>query len=213
MLKIYGYPVSLPSNKVRFTANHIGLDYDYMVVDLVKGEQMNEGHKKLHPAGKVPVMDDNGFILFESGAIIKYLAAKHGSGLYPEDIKQRAHVDKWTDFATLHIGSSMNRVFFNRILAPVVGVEVDERSMNDGIGFLERYLPVADKQLSHSGHLAGNDLTLADITLLSMLDPAEASQVDLSPYQSLSSWRRRLQNEDFYTRCHKSYSDVLKSAA
>ncbi len=213
MLKIYAFPLSLPSNKVRYVANYMGLDYEYVLVNLMAGEHMKEEHLKLHPAGKVPVIDDEGTVLFESGSIIKYLAQKHGSPLYPDGLKERADVDTWTDFVTIHVNNGVNRVFFNRVLAPVVGVEVDDRSVTDGLSFLDRFLPVVEKQLSESQYLAGDNLTLADFNLLSVLDPAEAAQIDLSPYPNITKWRSRLQNEEFYTRCHKSYADALQSAA
>lgn len=213
MLKIYGFPVSLPSNKVRFVVNKLGLDYEFISVDLQAGENMTEKFLNLNPVGKVPVMDDDGFILFESGAIIKYLSCKHGSPLYPEGLKERADVDKWIDFTTIHVGAAFGRVFFNRLLAPIVGVEVDERSIKDGLSFLDRFLPVVENQLSDNPYLAGGELTLADFNLLSVLDPAEVSGVDLSPYPNLTNWRNRLQKEDFYTGCHSSYAEVLKAAA
>ncbi len=213
MLKVYGFSLSLPSNKVRYVANHMGLDYEFVPVNLLAGEHMSEEHMKLHPAGKVPAIDDDGFVLFESGSIIKYLAQKHGSHLYPEGLEERADVDKWTDFVSIHVNNGMNRVFFNRILAPLVGVEVDERSMKDGLSFLDRFLPVVENQLSENVYLAGDELTLADFNLLSVLDPAEVAQVDLSPYPSITNWRSRLQKEDFYTKCHSSYTEALQSAA
>jgi glutathione S-transferase len=213
MLKVYGFSLSLPSNKVRYVANHMGLDYEFVPVNLLAGEHMSEEHMKLHPAGKVPAIDDDGFVLFESGSIIKYLAQKYDSSLYPVGLKEGADVDKWTDFVSIHVNNGMNRVFFNRILAPLVGVEVDERSMKDGLSFLDRFLPVVENQLSENVYLAGDELTLADFNLLSVLDPAEAAQVDLSPYPSITNWRSRLQKEDFYTKCHSSYTEALQSAA
>lgn len=213
MLKIYGFPLSIPSNKVRFVANHLGLDYEYLPVNLMAGEHMKEEHLKLHPAGKVPVMDDEGVVLFESGSIIKYLAQKHGSDLYPDSLIEKAEVDKWTDFVTIHVAAAFNRVVFNRLLAPAVGVEVDDRSLKDGLGFLDRFLPVVENQLSENPFIAGDKLTLADFNLLSVLDPAEAAQIDLSSYPHITNWRKRLQSEEFYTRCHKSYTDALQSAA
>ncbi len=65
MLKIYGADLSGPSCKVRFVANALGLAYEYMKVDLVKGANRSEAHLRLHPAGKVPVIDDDGFVLFD----------------------------------------------------------------------------------------------------------------------------------------------------
>jgi len=209
MLKIYGAELSPPSNKVRFVANELGLEYEFKSVNLVSGENQSEGHLKLHPGGKVPVIDDDGFVLFESNAIIRYLAAKSESPLYPPGAKQRALVDQWADFVAHHVATGLNRVLVNRVFAPFLNQEVDERSLSDGLSFLERFLPVVDAPLKEQRYLAGGELTLADFTLLSALDPAEVAQVDLAGYLNITRWRQDLMGRDFYTKCHKSYGDVL----
>jgi glutathione S-transferase len=213
MLKIYGADLSTPSCKVRFAANALGLAYEYKKVDLVKGENRSEAHLRLHPGGKVPVIDDDGFVLFESNAIIKYLAEKSKSALYPSGAKQRAVVDQWMDFVSHHIATALSRVLFNRVFAPFLKVEVDERGISEGLSFLERFLPVVDSPLKERRYLAGSELTLADLNLLSALDPAEVAQVDLSGYLNITRWRKDLQSRDFYTRCHKSYGDALAAFA
>jgi len=213
MLKIYGADLSTPSCKVRFVANALGLTYDYKRVDLVKGDNRTESHLRLHPGGKVPVIDDDGFLLFESNAIIRYLATKSESALYPKGLKQRAVIDQWTDFVSHHIATALSRVLFNRVFAPFLKVEVDERAVTEGLSFLERFLPVVDSPLKERRYLAGGELTLADFNLLSAVDPAEVAQVDLSGYLNLTRWRKDLQARDFYTRCHKSYGDALAAFA
>lgn len=213
MLKIYGADLSPPSNKVRFVANELGLDYEYNSVNLVSGENQSEGHLKLHPAGKVPVIDDDGFVLFESNAIIRYLAAKCESPLYPAGAKQRALVDQWMDFVSNHVGSSVGRVLMNRVFAPFLNQEVDERSITEGLSFLERFLPVVDAPLKERRYLAGGELSLADFSLLSALDPAEVAQVDLSGYLNITRWRQDLMGRNCYTKCHKSYADALAAFA
>jgi len=189
------------------------LDYEFVPVNLLAGEHMTEEFLKLNPVGKVPVMDESGFTLFESNAILKYLSHKHDSSLYPEDIVKRANVDKWIDFISIHVGSAVGKVFFNRILAPLVNVEVDERSVKDGLSFLDRFLPIVDNQLGENEHLAGRELTLADFNLLANLDPADVAQIDLSPYANIVKWRERMQKEGFYTRCHNNFGEALKSVA
>jgi glutathione S-transferase len=209
MLTIYGTELSSPSNKVRFVANEMGLEYVYKSVNLISGENQSPEHLKLHPAGKVPVIDDDGFVLFESTAIIRYLAAKCDSTLYPAGAKQRALVDQWADFASHHVGTAVSRVLVNRVFAPFLNQEVDERSLAEGLSFLERFLPVVDTPLEERRYLAGGELTLADFSLLAALDPAEVAQVDLSGYLNVTRWRQDLMGRDFYTKCHKSYGDVL----
>jgi glutathione S-transferase len=213
MLKIYGADLSPPSNKVRFVANELGLDYEYNSVNLVSGENQSEGHLKLHPAGKVPVIDDDGFVLFESNAIIRYLAAKCESPLYPGGAKQRGQVDQWVDFVSHHIASALGRVLFDRVFAPFLGQEVNEGAITENLSFLDRFLPVVNAPLKERRYLAGGELTLADFSLLSALDPAEVAQVDLSGYLNITRWRQDLVARDCYTKCHKSYADVLAAVA
>src|SRR3990167_2725286 len=147
MLKIYGADLSGPANKVRFTANALGLNYQYIRVNLREGEHRKPEFVKLNPVAKIPVLDDDGFVLFESGAIITYLAQKQKSELYPADIKRRAIVDQWMDFAVIHVGQALSRLLYNRVFAPMRKEEVDERSIKDGINFLSRFLPIVDEQL------------------------------------------------------------------
>jgi len=213
MLKIYGSDLSGPANKVRFTANALGLNYEYIRVNLREGEQRKPEFVKLNPVAKIPVLDDDGFVLFESGAIIKYLTQKQKSELYPGDIKKRAIVDQWIDFAVIHVGQALSRLLYNRVFAPMRKEEVDERSIKDGINFLSKFLPIVDERLGKSKYLASDQLTLADITLLSVLDPAEISGVNLLPYKNIVAWREAMKQKDFYTKCHKEYGEALRKPA
>jgi len=213
MLIIYGSDLSGPANKVRMTANYLGLKYEYKKIDLRGGEQKKPEFLKINPAGKIPAIDDDGFLLFESGAIIKYLSDKNKSALYPHGLKERAAVDQWLDFITLHVGGAMQKITYNRVFAQRIGVAVDENSLKEGQAFLARFLPVVEEQLSKNPCIVGKQLTLADIALLTILDPAEVSGVDLSPYPQIMKWRNNLRAQDFYTACHKEYGESLKQAA
>lgn len=94
--------------------------------------------------------------------------------------------------------------------ADMVGIAKDERSMEEGRNWLrDRFLPFVEKQLSTNKYLAGPNFTLSDINLLTYLDLAEPSKIDLSIYPSLSAWRNNLKAQDFYTKCHKDFSDNL----
>ncbi len=211
MLKIYGADLSSPANKVRFTANYLGFQYEYVKVDLRSGEHMKPEYKKVHPANKIPAIDDDGFTLFESNAIIRYLADKKGSPLYPKELKARAIVEQWLDFGSMHVGMALAKVVYNRVFAPMRGQPADENSIKEGLGFLDRFLPVVDEQLGRHKFLVGENLTLADINLLALLDPAESAGVALTNYKSLSRWRDALKQEPFYTKCFKDYGDVIRA--
>jgi len=211
MLTIYGFDISSPANKVRFAANAMGLEYEYKRVNLMGGEQKSPEFLKLNPTGRVPAIDDNGFKVFESAVIIKYLADKNNSPLYPKDLQKRTIVDQWIDFTNIHVAAALQRITFNRVFYKMMNIEKDERSLNDGIKFLGTYLPVLEKQLKENKFLAGPDMTVADINLLATLDPAELSSVDLSIYPSISNWRKNLRAQSFYTKCHSSLEEVFQA--
>src|SRR4030095_11690275 len=213
MLTVYGFEVSQPTNKVRFIANALKLPYEYKSVNLVKGENKTEAYLKLNPAGKEPVIQDDDFVLFESNAICRYLADKAGSNFYPKDSRRRALIDQWTDFSSLHVGTAMARVFVNRVAYQVMGVEKDERSLKDGLAFLDRFLPVLEGQLKKQAFLAGPEMTVADFSLLAHLDPADIASVDLSAYPALHQWRGGLQKQDFYQKCYPSYTQMVQDLA
>ena len=188
MLKIYGNMRSAPCRKVRYTAEITETPYEWKEMDFRSGELKSESYRLLHPAGKVPAIDDHGFALFESEAICKYLCEKSGHPLYPAELQLKAQVDQWRGFAWQHLGTAMNKVAFNRILAPEFGIPVDERSLKEGLEWLERYLPIVDAQLSTLAFLVCDHMTLADVVLLSVLDLAGPSDVDLTGFQEIQRW-------------------------
>ena len=212
MLKIYGNPMSPPANKVTLCANALGLDFEFVPVDLRGGEQKTADHLVRHPAGKVPAIDDDGFMVFESDAIMQYLCRKQKSDLYPEGLKERAIVEQWAYFAANHIMVNMGRLLFNKVFAPMMGMEVDTRALQDGEKFLGQFLPVLEKQLEKSTHLALGHLTLADITLLAALDPVEMVKYDISQYPKIVAWRNNLKKQAFYQKTHAFYGASLQAA-
>ena len=211
MLKIYGLDFSPWVNRVRFTANYLGLEFDYINVDLMAGEGQSDDYKKIHPAGKVPAMDDNGFVLFESGAICRYLAGQTNSSLYPADLNGKAIVDQWTDFSVTHIAFAMQKVLFNKVIYKFMDAEPDTRSLQEGLDFLQRFLPIIDNQLKTQKFVANNEISLADMILLAWLDPAEISELDLSPYNQINQWRNNLKQQSFYTKCYRNYEDLFQA--
>ena len=200
MLTIHGNPFSIPSNKVTYFCHLLDLDFEFAVKDFASGEMKSTEYLALHPAGKVPAMDDDGFVLFESEAICRYLGAKHNSPALPTDLKARAIVDQWNAFAMQHIGLAMGKVLFNRIVAPKFGLEVDERSMREGGEWLSRYLPIIDQRLGESPYLGGDQITLADISLLVNAERGAEMDLSLDPYPNLARWLQDVQSQAFYAR-------------
>lgn len=210
MLKIYGSDLSSPANKVRFAANAMGLKYEYIRVNLREGEQKKAEFLRINPVGKVPAIDDDGFTLFESNAIIKYLADKNNSPLYPKVLKERAVVDEWIEFGSHHVYLAISKIVYNRIFARMRNLAIDERSLSDGLEWIDRFFPIVDAQLEKNQFITGSQMTLADLNLLAAFDPVEAAEIDISKYKNIVRWRNALRQKDFYTKCHKDFGDALR---
>jgi glutathione S-transferase len=205
MLTIYGSPFSSPTNKVRFVANYLGLNYQFKPIDLAKGQHLQPDYLKINPFGRVPCIQHDDFNLSESNAIIRYLSDLQQSALYPLDLKRRAIVDQWIDYASQHIMMALSRIMFNTYLYSILKIEKDERALQDGYKYIKQYLPVVEQQLRNTNYIAGDHLTLADLCLLASLDTAEVLKVDLKGVPHVESWLKKLMNEQFYQAVHKSY--------
>lgn len=209
MIKLYGLEQSFPVNRVRLCLNAMKLEYEFIRIRPFKGENKTKDYLKINPGAKIPAIDDDGFTLFESNAIMKYLCRKYNSDYYPEDVEAQAHVDKWLDYIAIHLGNGFGKVLFNKFLAKIVGAEVDERSLQDGYNFIERYLGIIDKQLATSLFVAGNTMTIADFCLLSTIDPSEAIEINITDYPGVNAWRTKLMQESFYKKMHNSFGETL----
>ena len=97
-MKLYYHPVSTTSRPIVLFAHESGIKLDYQVVDLFTGAQFQPEYAAINPSNQVPVLEDDGFRLTESSAILKYLADKISSPAYPKDLRQRARVNERMDW-------------------------------------------------------------------------------------------------------------------
>jgi len=207
MLNIYGHFISMPSNKVRLCVSYLGLPHEYHHVDLQAGEHQSEDYLKINPAGRVPAIDDDGFLLSQSDAICKYMCALSGpSSFYPEELQKQAKINQWMNFCSQHVMAAMGRIYFNRVVAPMLGADVDEASVQTGLDMLGRDLPMIEAELKQHDFLVGDKFTLADINLAAALEPCEMAQVELSDYPAITKWRETIMNREFYKRVHAKFA-------
>ena len=211
MLHIYGSMLSSPTNKVRYLVNFLQLPYEFHPVNLGAKEHRQPEFLKINPFGRIPAIDDNGFKLAESNAIIRYLAAKSQSTIYPDDLQQRALIDQWIDFSSAHVLLALNKIMFNTYFYKFAGIPQDMHALRDGQQLINQFLPIIENQLTHSTYLLNNTFTVADIAMLAALDVAECCQVDLTAFSHLTEWRKKLMGENFYSSVHSSYADMFNN--
>ncbi len=212
MIKLYGIGLSFNVSKVRYCLNYLNLKYDWVQTNPIAGENRTDEYASICPTGKVPAIGIDGFKLFESNSINRYLATINNSSIYPQDAKKRAVVDAWMDYVAIHVAHALGRVLFNRVFAPMTGQKVDQESIRVGLEFLDKYFPILEKQLSQNPYLAGKEFSLADINLLSVLDPCELAQINIDRYPALKKWRAGLKSQPFYQKCYSDYTQFVHDA-
>src|SRR6185369_2550450 len=112
MLKIWGRVNSVNVKKALWTVEELGLKYERIDAGLQFGVNKTPEYLKMNPTGLVPTIEDDGFVLWESHTVVRYLAAKHGAGsLCPSDLKVRADAERWMDWA-FTFQNAMRNVFW-----------------------------------------------------------------------------------------------------
>ena len=204
-MKLYFHPISMPSLYPVFVASAAGVEAERIFVDLQKQEQKGDGFRAVNPFGRVPAMVDDGLAIGESGAIGRYIARVSGSDIYSEDLKEAALIDQWVEFVVHHIRINSARVMFNRVIAPMTGAEVDSASLALGERFLSENLPHVEVALDGDGHLHGERLTLADIALVTALEPQTLAGLNLSDFPVLTAWLDGMRKQRWYTDVHSHF--------
>jgi glutathione S-transferase len=164
MLKLWGRVNSINVQKVLWALEELKVPYERTDAGMAFGVVNEPFYKKMNPNSRVPTIDDDGFVLWESNAIVRYLAAKHGAGLlYPNDAKQRADSDRWMDWASNHIGPVITPVFWGLIRTPA-----EKRNMAQIEAEAEKtaqQFQVLELGLEGKDYVAGKDFTMGDIVV------------------------------------------------
>lgn len=186
MLKLWGRANSSNLKKVTWLCEEIGLPYERIDAGMSFGVVNTPEYRKLNPNGLVPTIDDEGFILWESNAIIRYLAAKHAAGtIWPTDLKVRADSDRWMDWCTATLWPVFRPVFWNMVRTPA-----DKRNMQEvetGAKQTGEMLARLDSYLAGRKHVAGDALTIGDITfgpVLYLVQNVEWNRPKLANYDA-----------------------------
>jgi glutathione S-transferase len=161
-MKIFGHPLSTCTRKVLTTLAETNTPHELVLVDLLTGEHKQPAHMARHPWGRVPSIDDNGFTMYESRAICRYINDKVGGKLVPADLRARAMMDQWTSVEYSYFTTpTMKFVFHHMFQRPQ-----DPASLEAAHKELEHTLPVLDTHLATHAYFAGSDFSLADITYM-----------------------------------------------
>ncbi|KAG2142277.1 glutathione S-transferase [Suillus bovinus] len=166
MVKLYGSPISTCTRLVALVCKEKNIPYELIQVDLFKGEQKAPSFTALQPFGQVPYIDDDGFILYESRAIARYLIMKYpnqGTPLIPSDPKANALFEQAASIEIFNFNTSIQPIVFEKVFKPRRGLQPNEERVNEMLAILQSKLDAYEVILSKQKYLAGDSVTLADL--------------------------------------------------
>lgn len=197
MLKIWGRNNSSNVQKVMWAVGEMGLAHEREDVGGPFGGNDQDWYQKMNPNGRVPTISDDGFILWESNVIVRYLAAKHGAGgLYPADAQARAVAEQWMDWQQTTINPAIFGAFWGLVRTPEA--ERDAAAIQKSMEETTAALGHLDAALDGRQFIMGDAFTMADIPGGIMTYRFYELGMAQRALPNLRAWYERLQTRAAY---------------
>jgi glutathione S-transferase len=212
------HPVSNTSRPVLMFIRDNNLPVEEEVVDLMTGAHHQEPYVSVNPNRLVPTLDDGGFILTESSAILKYLADKFDLPAYPKELKKRAKVNELMDW----FNTNFYRDYGYGVVYPQIfphhkrpSDEMQKGTVAWGKENTRKWLQVLNDHWLGKGnkYLTGNDMTIADYFGAAILTCGEPIRTDFSKYPNVDAWLKRMAETPSWAKTNEAmwgFRDYLK---
>lgn len=193
-MKLYGFPASPNTWKVRALAAHLKTPLDFEFVDLLQGAQQSPAFLALSPTGRTPVLVDGDFTLWESNAILQYLADRSPTPLYPNDAKSRADIARWQCWDLAHWGAqACQPLTFENLVKKFVNLGApDAAAVAKATECFDKEAKMLDAHLGKHKYLVNDTLTIADFTVAAPLFYAQSAAMPVGPYANIGAWFGRV---------------------
>jgi glutathione S-transferase len=165
-MKIFGHPMSTCTRKVLMTLAETHTPHEFVLVDFAKGEHKQPAHTARQPFGQVPALEDDGFELYESRAMCRYINDKAKGALVPAALTDRARMEQWISVETSNFTAPVMKFIYKYIFQRDQPADV----MATAVTQLEHALGIMDKQLATHPFIAGSTFSLADICFMPYLE-------------------------------------------
>ena len=186
-LRIYGV-ARTRAFRVIWICKEIGLDYDHVPIETGPAGSRGSDYMAINPNGRLPAIDDDGFILWESLAITMYLAKKHATGrLYPASPDGEATTWQWSMWALNEVDRAVNIWSLHAVRLPPEDRDAAKRE--DALRVLEAPFRVLDDTLAERSHLLGDAFGVVDLNVSAVI--SRAIDMDLSATPHIHAWLYR----------------------
>jgi glutathione S-transferase len=193
-MKLYGFPASPNTWKVRALAAYLGQPLELEFVDLAKGAQRTPDYLAINPTGRTPTLVDGDTTLWESNAILQYLAGKANSPLWPNDAAKRADIARWQFWQLAHWGAeACQPLTFQRLVKKFLNLgPPDEAVIAKGTEAFNKEAAMLNAHLGKQKYVIGDSLTVADFAVAAPLLYAQQAEMPLGPYANVRGWLERV---------------------
>ena len=189
-MKLYLFPAGRAIGVLALKV-HLALDCEVQLVDFRRGEQLTPQYLSLNPNRKMPTLEDDGFVLWESNAILFYMAAKQPqSGLWPGELHTQADVLRWLAWQGAHWDAeSCGMVSYEKASKAVLGLgPPDPAFITRGEQNFLRFAAVLNESLKGKTWLVGERLTIADFSIGGVVPSAERNQLPIGEFPEICRW-------------------------
>ena len=184
-LRIYGI-ARTRAFRALWIAKELGLDYEHVPIEIGAAGARQPEYLAINPNGRLPAIDDDGFVLWESLAITLYLAKKHGR-LYPSTLEGEARAWQWSLWSVQEVDRGVNIWSLHAVRLPPE--DRDPQRLAEALKVIEAPFRVLDGALAGRSYLWGNDFTVADLNVAAVI--SRAIDMDLTATPRLGDWLRR----------------------
>jgi glutathione S-transferase len=197
MLKVWGRRNSFNVQKVMWLVGELGLDHEHIDAGGSFGGLDTPEFLRMNPHGRIPVIDDDGTIVWESHSIVRYLSAKYGRGsLWREDPAERSRADRWMDWSQATLQRDFMDLFWGFYRTPEA--QRDQAHINNLIARCADHFGILDRHLAANPYLAGESFTMGDIPAGTSLYRYFELEIERPPLPNVSAWYGRLRNRPPY---------------
>ncbi|MGY1446588.1 glutathione S-transferase family protein [Pseudomonas chlororaphis] len=200
MLKIWGRKNSSNVRKALWCAEELGLTYEAVDAGGAFGVVDTPEYRAMNPNGRIPLIEDDGFVLWESNTIVRYLAARYAAGTawYPSDVQARASAEKWMDWTTSTFAEPFRHLFWGVLRTPAQQQDWDK--INAALNGCGELLAVVDQALAEHPYLSGEEIGIGDIPLGSFIYAWFEMPIERPQLSNLQAWYVRLQQRPAYRK-------------
>ena len=189
MMKIYADPITVNCRKVLAGMAFLDAPFERVHVDYFTGEHKGEAYLKINPNASVPALADGDFVLWESNAILQYVADALGrDAAYPKDLKVRADINRWLLWESSSWFPSCYVFLVENCVKPLLGGQADQAVLDAQLAQWHKLAGILDARLAVSPWIAGNAPTIADIALAAPMHLHGWQKLPLGDHPHLQRW-------------------------